>query len=132
MLDRLNKIINTPAQEVMQSPELYLELLKLYSILFLAGKQPSACEKCAYNYYNELKKKGIYRIKFIEMNKCKLQPNKIFHVRVGKAIITYSDKNMDDKTALRLLKEGKLKESDFVVLPEKPTRKKKTETKQAE
>lgn len=131
MLDRLNKLLSISAQEVISSPEHYLELLKLYSILFLAGKQPSICSKCAYNYYNELRLKGIERIKFIEMNKCKLQPNKIFHVRVGNAIITYSEKNMDDKTALRLLKEGKLKETDFLVLPVRPTRKKK-ETKQAE
>lgn len=130
MLDRLDNIISINAQEVMKSPELYLELLKLYSILFLSGKQPSSCGKCAYNYYNELKKKGVERIKFIEMNKCKLQPNKIFHVRVSKALISYSDANMDDKTALRLLREGKLKESDFVVLPEQPVR--KTKTKKSE
>lgn len=117
MVERVEKLININAREVMKSPELYLELLKLYSILFLNGRQPSDCGKCAYNYFNKLKTSGIKKALFMEHKTCKLT-NKIFNVRVGNAIITYSDANVNDIIARRLLMDGKLKESDFITLPE--------------
>lgn len=117
MREQLEILSKMDARAVMESPEHYLKMLKLYSILFLNGKQPSSCGQCAYKYFEELKTTGLERINFYEMKTCKLNPNKIYHVRVGNAIITYSDANMDDQTALELIQKGAIKESEFIKLP---------------
>lgn len=106
--------------EIYTTPHLLLILLRTYSEIYLNGKAPGTCEKCFKNYYDKLMQTKLI------MTTCKLQPNKIFHVRVGNAILTYSNSNITDEVARRLLNEGSLKEHDFVELPvklEPPTEK---------
>jgi len=119
MREQLENILKHSGAEVIASPDLTMSLFKVYSALFLAGKAPNFCSKCAYDYYNELKQRGYERLKFIEMKTCKLVENKIFNVRVNNAIITYTDANMSDEIAIKLLNEKKLEESDFIKLPVK-------------
>jgi len=123
MLKDYQLIISKEVQEVLKSPELYLKLLKLYSVLFLNGKSPSTCEKCAINYYNEIKTKGLKKIQIMENRTCKLKEGSIYNVRVGNAIITYTNANITDEIAIRLLASKQLKESNFVKLPVIPAEK---------
>jgi hypothetical protein len=120
--DRVNKILEKSFEEI-NSSTLIIELLRLYSDLYLNGFQVSTCAKCHYDYYLKLKTNGV--MKAIEKDK-----NKTTHVIKKKPNqrgdrLLYSTKcghvnldRMTDRDAVFLLENKILKEADFIKLPE--------------
>jgi len=117
LVDEVKEILSKDVEDVIAS-SLSLSLLKVYSILYLYGKQPNWCEKCLTDYYNKLKKDGMERAKKLDEKIVKIKKGAIkgltYYPDLRKHI---SGENITDSDAKFLLKKGWLKETDFEVLP---------------
>lgn len=116
--ERVEKILSKSIEEVLAS-SLSLELLKLYSILYLYGGQPNICAKCMKDYYNKLKISGMKKAKELDERTSKIKKgvirNGTYYQCLHKHI--FEDK-LTDSDAYHLLVNGKLKEEDFESLPQ--------------
>lgn len=116
LADEVNELINSDVEEIIKSSA-SLDLLKIYSILYLNGAQPRTCASSIRNYYFELKKTGIMKAEKLEAIKnrtCKPKWN-------GLRLINgdhFSNEWITDEEAIKLLQRGYLNESDFDVLPD--------------
>ena len=132
MLDRVSKLINHELGDVLSSPVLSKELLLLYSVLFLAGAQPSFCAQCQKKYYQKLKTQGIMKAKEYESIKkrtCKPAWHGLMYI--NKMARHYNSELITDEQAIELLNKKLLKESNFEKLPENYKKEaKKTESVQ--
>lgn len=117
MLEKVINIIKHDEDYVISS-DLCLILLKIYSELYLNGRQPQWCSKCMRRYFRELKKTGIMKAKERDnqtfTNKC----NKKGVSYVRKAAKHFNFSNLSDTQAVWLIENEILKESDFSILPE--------------
>ena len=111
-------IVNTEF-EVINSTDLVLTLIRVYSVLYLNGKSSYICSKCLRNYHNELIKNGL--VKFEKM-KLMESTNEIIDKKKNSLMYVpeaghYNLGALNDKQAIELLESGRLKESDFKKLP---------------
>lgn len=117
MIDIVENIIATELREVLNS-SLSLQLLKCYSKLYLNGAMPRACSRSQTNYYNQLKIDGLKRAKEMEeiLNRtCALNEGICIYVKsLGMHL---SNVNITDAIALKGIKEGFIKLSQFKRLP---------------
>jgi len=115
MIKAVKLLISKDFAEIKSTP-LSLELLKVYSILYLNGRQPSSCEASLYRYYQQLIRNGTEKAQNMQekTNKC----NKKGLIYVGRPLFKDFDlQNLSDKDANSLIKLGILKKSDFKVMP---------------
>lgn len=123
MIDKLQKILSTSIEEVVAS-SLVLDLIDLYSKLYLNGSNPGGCEKCLRTAYNELMKTGMEKIKQLEEIKsrtCKPAWNGLKYINATAR--HWNSDLITDNEAIKLLEAGHLKKVDFEILPfdfEKP------------
>lgn len=118
MIDTVKEILGKSVEEVIASST-SLKLLRCYSLLYNNGNEVRWCAAYQREYYSQLSINGILMAeKFDETNKRTLQPAwdglKYIHSEGGH----YNSLLITDEQAIRLLNEGKLRESDFVKLPE--------------
>jgi hypothetical protein len=118
MVERVADILRHDFRAIIGSP-LILELLSIYSLLYLHGGQPGSCERCHADYYNELNKTGIMKAQEYEKIKTRtLVPAWNGLMFVHKAGNFFNSETITDDQACNLLLEGQLRESDFTKLPD--------------
>lgn len=118
MLERVANILKHDIMEIIGSP-LVLELLCIYSELYLNGSQPGSCDKCIIKYWYELNFNGMeLAVKNEEIKKRTLVPkwNGLYYVQ--KAARHFDSNQITDTEACKYLLDGQLRESDFNKLPE--------------
>lgn len=118
MVNRLEILLSHNFREIVGSP-LVLELMDIYSKLFLNGSQVGYCEKCLSTYYNQLIKNGKEMAQLYEQVKkrtCKPAWNGLRYI--PRQARHFNSDLMTDEQATELLIDGVFKESDFEVLPE--------------
>lgn len=102
---------------VLKDRVLLVEMLRLYSEIFLNSKPCSTCEKQHRGYYKRLINDGEQQIKQNEiMSKktCLLKDNALLYYRGAH----YTNANLTDKIALSILKNTPVLEREFVEYPE--------------
>lgn len=118
MKHRLEELLKYDIKEIVGSP-LVLELLDVYSKLFLNGSQPSYCEKCLTKYYYQLKQYGMEqqeRIQKIKDRTCIPAWNGLKYIP---AVARHFNSDLiTDEEATDCLIDGKLRESHFKKLPD--------------
>jgi hypothetical protein len=103
--DELNELLKHEVGEVLRTPSLLMQMLRLYSKIFLHDEACSTCEKKHAGYYSHLASKGFQQI---EKNKTmsnkelkyKLKPGIIMHSPDG----MFSEFNITDEISERLVK----------------------------
>jgi hypothetical protein len=126
------EIMGHELREIIGSP-LVLDLLNLYSKLFLNNAQPGYCEKCLRKYYNELKKYGMEKIELQEKIKnrtCIPKWNGLLWI--PSVAEHFSSENITDEKATENLIDGHLRESHFEKLPDQWLELNKTNVKKLE
>lgn len=131
--DQLDGLLKHDAGEVLKDGTLLMQMLKIYSQIFLNSKPCSTCEKYHRKYYQRLVNEGRKRLEQQKNNKMALEKYKlkkgvILHVR-GEV---FSVHNLTDKKAEQILKEFPGMESQFDVIPKKEAPKKKAKTEPKE
>jgi hypothetical protein len=115
MISRINNILAKGIEDIIASVS-SLELLDIYSKLYLNGSQPSTCANSLRAYYTEIQLTGLQRaVKLREAMERTNKPNWIGNRFVWGAF--YNDQTITDEQAITLLKNGGLSETDFKVLP---------------
>ena len=115
MLTNYDELMSLEPGEIIASPRLTLNLLKIASLVLLAGSSPRGCSASITKYYSQLNMPGIRaKIQTIMEKTCKMKPGLVYVAREAKH---FSDANMDDATAIRLLDAGILKPEQFIKLP---------------
>jgi hypothetical protein len=120
---RIDELAKHPAEQVIKTPALLLELLRLYSEIFLNSKPCSTCEKMHGTYYTRLIREGK---KQIEKNRtmtkatCKLKDNACVFFKGAH----YTNANITDAVAVQMIKAFPALKQQFVTLPSKPAPKK--------
>jgi len=117
MLERVANILKHDYREIIGSP-LILELLSIYSQLYLNGSQPGSCERCIKNYWTELNKTGMDNAQRLEEIKARtLKPAWNGLKWVNAAARHFDSAQITDQQAESYLLSGQLRESDFEKLP---------------
>lgn len=118
MIELVKEILSHSIEEVIAS-SLSLKLLKVYSTLYLNGRQPRLCAGCQRDYYIQLSKNGLLKAKQMENIKdrtCKPAWKGLKYIPpTGRH---WNDKLITDAEANKLLRAGHLKEEDFHKLPD--------------
>jgi hypothetical protein len=130
----VNEILQHSVGDVLKSPTLLMQMLRIYSETFLDSKPCSTCEKYHRGYYMRLQKEGIKKqitIKNKVMSKYKIKENTVITFK-GEV---FTNDNITDEAAKRMLKDTPGLAPNFVDLPvkekeeEKVTEKKTQDTK---
>jgi len=118
-VERLNRVLSCEVEAVIKSPDLTMELLRLYSLFFAQSAQVGWCERCMRNYYNELKNNGMNQAQTHDEAK-----NRTLVLAQARTGLTFWRgyghiiwELLTDKLAIELLKKGIFSESMFSVLP---------------
>lgn len=119
MKETINSILENSVETVLKDGVLTMNLLRVYSTLYLAkNEQPRTCASAIREYYGLIKKEGIMKVDLNEQIKnrtCKPKWNGNKYIMGTGEFI--SSLYITDEKAKDLLAKGKLKESDFLVLP---------------
>ena len=116
MIDQINEILNYEVEAVLKDGRLSLNLLRIYSVIYMGGAPCRACSQSQRAYYAELKKSGLQKASIMVNRTCELQPDALHYVR-GLGNKHVSNHNITDEEAIICLKNGWLKERHFVKLP---------------
>lgn len=117
MTEQVREVLDKSFEEV-QASSFILNLLSIYSKLYLNGGQPGTCGACHRDYYNQLKSNGMELAKAYEEAKnrtCKPAWNGLIYIR--DTARHWNSELLTDKEAINLLEKGFLKSSDFTTLP---------------
>jgi len=110
----VSDILSYSVDEILQSRQLTLSILSIYSKLYLNGAAPRGCSRSIVGYYVELQKSNI-KEKDIIMKKTNKFKKLIYIALEG---MHFSDANMTDEKAIQFLDANILKKEDFITLPE--------------
>ena len=117
--EQVAEILQNEIGEVLASPILILQLLSVYSVLYLQGKNPGLCTRCHKDYYYKLKQTGMKKAQDLDDAKNRTcQPKWKGLKFINKVARHFNDALLTDKQAVTLLDAGLLKPEDFVRLPE--------------
>ena len=117
--EQVAEIIAHEIGEVLASPILVLQLLSVYSILYLNGKAPGLCSKCHADYYYKLKQNGMKKAQDLDEAKSRTcQPRWKGLKFINKVARHFNNELLTDRQAISLLDSGLLKQDDFVKLPD--------------
>jgi len=117
MTEQVREVLDKSFEEV-QASSLILNLLSIYSKLYLNGAQPGTCGACHRDFYNQLNNNGMELAKQYEEAKnrtCK--PNWKGIRYIPATARHWNDELVTDKEAMMLLEKGFLKSTDFITLP---------------
>ena len=116
MIENVNKIKSIPFDVLKGTGDVML-LLSTYSKHFLKGSQPGSCESCMSTYYYLICTQGEQ--KAMEYEKIKVRTLTPAWVDIKFIRGAFYDSNtITDELAVDALKNGYLKESDFIKLPD--------------
>jgi len=107
----VSEILSYSVDEVLQSRQLTLAILKTYSKLYLNGAAPRGCSKSIRGYYSQLTQCNVKEKDII------MQKTNKFKRLVFTEGMHYSDANLTDEKAIDFLNRGILKPEDFLTLP---------------
>ena len=118
LLDRLSALKEQPVDLVLKDPGLLMEMLRLYSEVFLGSRPCSTCERNHRGYYRKLVNEGEAKINknniMAKQKSCELKPKALlFHKGAH-----YTNANITDSTAKQILKQFPALENQFLVYPE--------------
>lgn len=102
--------------DVVIKSTLSLTLLKIYSILFMNGAAPRACERAQRQYYKKLTQEGKKMAKDIDNRTCVPAWKGLRYVK--KMATHILDTKITDEQACYALYLGALRPSDFIKLPD--------------
>lgn len=108
----LSEILTHSVAEVLQSRQLTLSLLKIYSTTFLNGAAPRGCSASIKKYYAQLQALSVEQKNLI-MNKTNEFKKLVFTQGMH-----FSNANLSDEKAIEFLNKGIVKPEDFKTLPE--------------
>jgi len=104
LAEELADLLKHEVGEVLRTPSLLMQMLRLYSTIFLNDEACSTCEKKHAGYYSQLASKGFTQI---EKNKTmskelkyKLKDGIVMHTPEG----MFSASNITDEVTVRLVK----------------------------
>jgi hypothetical protein len=115
MIETVKKLLSKDIDEIISTP-LSLDLLKVYSILYLCGEKPKTCERSLRQYYNQLKVNGMEKANKNIKRTCK--PKWKGNMYIAKEARHFNDVYITDEEAIAVLKRGNISEDMFEVLPE--------------
>jgi len=115
MIKKIKELLSKDIEEIIASP-LSLDLLKIYSTLYLYGEKPNTCARSQRKYYEQLKKDGIMKAKENTKRTCK--PNWKGNIYISKEARHFNDIHTTDEEAITLLKRKHISEDMFSILPE--------------
>jgi len=115
MIEKVKELLSKDIEEIISSP-LSLDLLKVYSILYLCGAKPNTCARSQRKYYNQLKKDGMKKAETNIKRTCK--PKWRGNMYISKEARHFNDLFITDEEAITLLKRKHITEDMFSVLPE--------------
>jgi hypothetical protein len=115
-LHRLNELKDQEEGRVLSDPALLLNMLKLYSEVFLDSAPCSTCEEKHKIYYRRLLREGEERIKknnIMAERTCELKKNVCLYHEGNH----YINANITDKVAREILKQNSQSEKNFKIYP---------------
>jgi hypothetical protein len=121
--ERLESIISHPIDQVLKEPDLLVEMLRIYSLLYLEKKPCSTCTRLHRAYYIRLRKTGketILNLSKMKTNTCKLKEGVIVLFKG----VHYSHLNITDKVARDMIKWNPVLSKRFETLPADEAKKK--------
>lgn len=119
MVAEVVKLLNSDIQEIITSPELSLSLLRCYSVMYINGASPRACEASQRMYFDKLKVDGMARAELMEKVKVRTCQPAWVGLKYSPIVMRHIlPELLYDEIAIDYLKSGALKESDFDVLPD--------------
>ncbi len=116
VLSTYNYLMSRDVESIISSPD-SLQLLRLYSVLYLDGGQPRTCVRSQRAYYNELKNTGKMKAELME----KVKNRTCIPNWKGRRYIMgnfYLDTLITDEQAMHLLSHKYLSPNDFKKLPD--------------
>jgi hypothetical protein len=114
MIEKVKELLSKDIEEIISSP-LSLDLLQVYSQLYLCGKSPDSCAKSQRKYFEQLKINGMEKAKNIKRT-CK--PAWTGNMYISKEARHFNDVFITDEEAIAVLKRKHISEDMFLVLPE--------------
>lgn len=116
----VSELLKHEVGEVIASPVLIMQLLSVYSVLYLNGANPGTCGKCHKDYFYKLKSNGMERAKeYDEAKNRTCQPKWKGLKFINKPVCRhFNNELITDAQAISLLDAGFLKPEDFIKLPE--------------
>lgn len=115
MIEKLKELLSKDIEEIISTP-LSLDLLKVYSTLYLYGEKPNTCAKSQRSYYNQLKINGMDKAKQNTQRTCK--PNWKGNLYIPKEARHFNDLHITDEEAIRIIERKHISEDKFSILPE--------------
>ena len=117
MIEIVKNLIGREVEEIISSP-LSLQLLKVYSYLYLHGAQPRTCAKSQRKYYQQLKINGIELATKYDKAMARTCKPRWRGLRFIRKIASHvSSENITDEQAIKYLESGVLRSEDFEILP---------------
>lgn len=115
MIEKIKELLSKDIEEIISTP-LSLDLLKIYSTLYLYGEKPNTCARSQRKYHNQLKKDGMKKAETNMKRTCK--PNWNGNMYISKEARHFNDLFITDEQAITLLKRKHISEDKFSVLPD--------------
>lgn len=116
MIEQINEILSNEVEAVLKDGRLSLNLMRIYSVLYMNGAPCRACSQSQRTYYSELQKTGLQKAIIMVNRTCELMPDALHYVR-GLGNKHLSNHNITDEEAIICLQNGWLKERHFAKLP---------------
>lgn len=117
MVENVKELLSKSFEEI-EGSSLIINLLTIYSKLYLNGADPGSCGQCHRDYYIQLKLNGMEQAeKYLEAQNrtCKPSWSGLKYIRTTAK--HWNDQLLTDKEAIYLLENKHLEIKDFEVLP---------------
>lgn len=115
MFDRLKYLISLGRDRVINDPALLIEMLRIYSKIYLNGKPCELCKHKHIIYFNQLKTNGLKILEKMADQQFILKDNVLIDIR-GKG--QFTKYNMSDEIAIERLRQFPQRIDEFESYPE--------------
>lgn len=114
MFDRLKYLISLGRDRVINDPALLIEMLRIYSKIYLNGKPCELCKHKHIIYFNQLETNGLKILEKMADQQFILKDNVLIDIR-GKG--QFTKYNMSDEIAIERLREFPQRIDEFISYP---------------
>ena len=115
MFDRLKYLISLGRDRVINDPALLIEMLRIYSKIYLNGKPCELCKHKHIIYFNQLKTNGLKILEKMADQQFILKDNVLVNI-TGKG--QFTKYNMSDEIAIERLRQFPQRIDEFESYPE--------------